>query len=64
MENEYFPARSRIARATTERQYKYTATRSTFLGRRATLDDLSDRSVGKWMRSMRDEGMAMATING
>lgn len=65
MENEYFPARSRIASANTERQYKYTSTRySTFLGRRATLEDLSDRSVGKWMRSMRDEGMAMATING
>jgi len=65
MENEYFPARSRIASATTEKQYKYTATRySKFLGRRATLADLSDRSVGKWMRSMRDEGLATATING
>lgn len=65
MENEYFPAKSKIASETTERQYKYTATRySTFLGRRATLDDLTDQSLGKWMRQMRKDGLAMATING
>ena len=65
MENEYFPAKSKIASETTERQYKYTATRySKFLGRRATLDDLTDQSLGKWMRQVRKYGLAMATING
>lgn len=65
MENEYFPARSKIASDETERQYKYTATKfSKFLGRRATLDDLNDQQVGKWMRGMRKDGLAAATING
>ena len=65
MENEYFPAKSKIASETTEKQYKYTATRySTFLGRRATLDDLTDLNLGKWMRTMRKDGLAMPTING
>lgn len=65
MENEYFPARSKIASDETERQYKYTATRySKFLGRRATLGDLNDHQVGKWMRSLRKDGLAPVTING
>ena len=46
MENEYFPSKSRIASEGTERGYKYVTTRySKFLGRRATLDDLSGKSV-------------------
>jgi integrase len=65
MENEYFSSKPKIASENTERQYKYAFTRySRFLGRRATLDDLTDLSFGKWMRSMRRDGLAIPTING
>lgn len=65
LENEYYPSRSKIASPKTELQYKWAVTRySQHLGRHATLNDLTDLAVGKWMRAMRNEGLAAITING
>jgi integrase len=65
LEHDYFPQRSKIASVKTENQYKFAVSRySKFLGRHATLDDLNDRSLGRWMRAMRDDGLAATTVNG
>jgi len=63
--NQYFPMRSRINDPKTELQYAHAAGRlSGFLGRPATLGDLSDLTLGRWMRSMRNDGLEPRTING
>lgn len=65
MKEEYFPANTRIASPKTENLYGLAIARlSKYLGRPATIDDLTDLIIGKWIRAMRDEGVAVATING
>ncbi|BBO33643.1 tyrosine-type recombinase/integrase [Lacipirellula parvula] len=64
MLNEYFPMKQRIASKQTERMYAAaTAKFSRFLERPATLADLDDLVVSRWLRSMRDD-LAPATIAG
>jgi site-specific recombinase XerD len=64
MLNEYFPMQSRIASKNTERLYAAAVARfSRYLERPATLADLDDLTVSRWLRSMRDE-LAPATIVG
>lgn len=65
LEHQYFPAKMRITDSKTEHQYEVSLTRfGKYLGRPARLADLNDETVGGWMRSMKREGIAVATING
>jgi integrase len=62
---EYVASKMNIAADSTLNQYAWAIARfSKFLGRPALLDDLTDETVGRWLRSMRDEGLAVPTING
>ena len=64
MLNEYFPMNQRIASKNTERLYAAAVARFTrYLDRPATLADLDDLTISRWLRSMRDE-LAPATIVG
>ncbi len=64
MLNEYFPMCSRIASKTTEHMYAAAVSRLTrYLERPATLADLDDLTISRWLRSMRDE-LAPMTIVG
>jgi integrase len=64
-EHHYLPAKQTIASEKTE--WKYGAVFNAFgrfLGRVATLDDLTDESVGAYMRDLRRAGKSTRTING
>ena len=60
----YLPANTRAPSPKTERLYLI-AIRSLnrHLEREATLRDLSDATIGGWMRALRSEGLSIATIN-
>lgn len=64
MVNEYFPMQQRIASRHTVRLYAAAVSKLTyFLERPATLADLDDLTISRWLRSMRDE-LAPATVVG
>ena len=65
MFNIYFPMRSTINDPKTGRQYAFAVSKySKFLGHPDKLKDLDDLLFGRWMRAMKQEGLAPITING
>ena len=63
--NTYLPAKLKIASDKTAMKYVATfRSFGRFLGHIATLDDLTDENLGRWMRSIRGEGRAARTANG
>jgi integrase len=59
------PAKLKIASFKTSMKYEATIRSfGRFLGHVATLDDLTDENLGRWMRSIRENGRAARTANG
>lgn len=61
----YLPARPQIQSERTEHLYRMTfGVFGRYLGHIATLDDLSDETVGAFMRHLKKSGRAATTVNG
>jgi integrase len=65
LENQYLPERTKITSSLTEDKYRAVFHAfGRFLGHVATLDDLTDKNVGAFMRDLRQNGKSAHTVNG